>query len=147
MTSHVSHRVNVRLSCHVSAAPPAQVTWYRGHDMVSHDLRHVATSEDVGGHVTRHLLTISGVGDTDYGNYSCLASNNVGSDRYQYGILVNTNTNIRLFPRAYIELHGRPSIPVFSETPDGNYLAWSLQSSDPVDLYRVLIRQVNEVTH
>ena len=84
MTSHVSQSVNVRMSCHVSASPLAQVSWYRGHDIVNHDQRHVATSEDVGGHVTRHVLSISGVGDIDYGNYSCLASNNVGSDRYQY---------------------------------------------------------------
>ena len=47
--------------------------------------------------------------------------------------------------RGYIELHGRPSTPVFSESKHGNFLAWSVASAAPVDSYRVLFRQVNKM--
>jgi len=116
---------SVRLTCEVSGSPSPVLAWYRGEALVQTSARHVVTREDVGGHVSRHVLSLLAVTDVDYGNYSCLATNTVGSDR------------------SYIELHGRPSPPEFSEARDGNYLAWSVSSRDPVDKYRVLIRQEN----
>ena len=56
----------------------------------------------------------------------------------------NKTTKI-LNVRGYIELHGRPSTPVFSESKHGNFLAWSVASAAPVDSYRVLFRQVNGI--
>ena len=46
--------------------------------------------------------------------------------------------------RAYMELHGRPSTPVFpdSSPADSNFLAWRVASPAPVDQYRLLFRQV-----
>ena len=35
----------------------------------------------MGGHVARHVLSLGHVVDEDYGNYSCVATNSVGSDR------------------------------------------------------------------
>ena len=43
-----------------------------------------------------------------------------------------------------MELHGRPSTPVFPDSSpgDSNFLAWRVASPAPVDQYRLLFRQV-----
>ena len=70
-----------RLDCEVSGSPSPRVTWYRGDTRLEGSSRHVMAREEVGGYVTRHVMTVSHVGDEDYGNYSCEANNTVGSDR------------------------------------------------------------------
>ena len=70
-----------RLECEVSGSPSPRVTWYRGDTRLEPSTKHVAAREEVGGHVTRHVMAVSHVGDGDYGNYSCEANNTVGSDR------------------------------------------------------------------
>ena len=71
-----------RLECEVSGSPSPRVTWYRGDTRLEPSTKHVSAREEVGGHVTRHVMSVSHVGDEDYGNYSCEANNTVGSDRY-----------------------------------------------------------------
>ena len=71
-----------RLECEVSGSPSPRVTWYRGDTRLQPGTKHVSAREEVGGHVTRHVMSVSHVGDEDYGNYSCEANNTVGSDRY-----------------------------------------------------------------
>ena len=51
---------------------------------------------------------------------------------------------LTLLYRGYVELHGRPSTPIFSESKHGNFLAWSVASAAQVDSYRVLFRQVDK---
>ena len=70
-----------RLECEVSGSPSPRVTWYRGDTRLEPISKHVSAREEVGGHVTRHVMSVSHVGDGDYGNYSCEANNTVGSAR------------------------------------------------------------------
>ena len=70
-----------RLECEVSGSPSPRVTWYRGDTRLEPSSKHVSAREEVGGHVTRHVMSVSHVGDEDYGNYSCEANNTVGSAR------------------------------------------------------------------
>ena len=144
-TSHPvrGQSVSRKLICEVSGSPEPVVTWYKEGRVVQDTSRHVVTREELGGHVVRHVLSITGVGDSDYGNYSCLASNSVSSDR----LVVLSPSILLLFHlvsviRAYIELHGRPDTPMFSDSGDGRYLSWSVASVATVDMYRVLLRQV-----
>ena len=71
----------VRLECDVTGEPRPAVTWYREEERLNISGRLAGQELEVGGQVWRHVLTITDLSDRDYGNYSCLAANKVGSDR------------------------------------------------------------------
>ena len=81
MSQPVRGHVSRSLICEVSGSPEPLVTWYKAGRVLQDTSRDVMTREELGGHVVRHVLSIAGVLDSDYGNYSCLASNSVSSDR------------------------------------------------------------------
>ena len=96
--------------------------------------------------MARHVLSLGHVVDEDYGNYSCVATNSVGSDRCvpRPASCLKHFLSYMMLTRAYMELHGRPSTPVFPDSSpgDSNFLAWRVASPAPVDQYRLLFRQV-----
>ena len=66
----------VELVCLVHAFPDAMVEWYHGSPQVP------VTADSFAAVVTdghRHLLTLEGVSEEDFGDYVCNASNSIGS--------------------------------------------------------------------
>merc|ERR1711890_200539 len=79
-----------------------------------------------------HTLTVSNSSPAYFGNYSCVASNHLGTDR------------------AYIEVHGRPSNLAFlpdQSLPSPYYrqVTWTGYSEFPVSQYTLLYRRVGAV--
>ena len=71
----------VSLECQVTGEPRPGLVWYREEDLLNISHRFAVQEVEVGGQVYRHVLNVLELREEDYGNYSCLATNKVGSDR------------------------------------------------------------------
>ena len=69
------------LECEVSGQPRPGLVWTRGLNTINISQRFNIHALEVGGQVWRHSLNILQLREEDYGNYSCLATNKVGSAR------------------------------------------------------------------
>ena len=69
------------VQCEVAGQPRPGLTWSRGLTTVNTSHRINFNTFEVGGQVWRHSLNILQLREEDYGNYSCLATNKVGSAR------------------------------------------------------------------
>ena len=75
------------VECEVTGQPRPDLTWARGLASIntSHRINfntlEVGSKGGQGGPVWRHSLNILQLREEDYGNYSCLATNKVGSAR------------------------------------------------------------------
>ena len=69
------------LECEVSGQPRPGLVWTRGLNTINISQRINIHALEVGGQVWRHSLNILQLREEDYGNYSCLATNKVGSAR------------------------------------------------------------------
>ena len=69
------------LECEVTGEPRPGLAWARGLSAINISDRINIQATEVGGQVWRHRLSILQVVEEDYGNYSCLATNKVGSAR------------------------------------------------------------------
>jgi hypothetical protein len=63
------------LSCQVESNPESKVLWYKDGLIMAQAI----TKSRKDGVVEHHSLTIPSMGEPDYGNYSCLARNNLGT--------------------------------------------------------------------
>ena len=69
------------VECEVSGQPRPGLVWTRGGNTINISSRINIHALEVGREVWRHSLTILQLREEDYGNYSCLATNKVGSAR------------------------------------------------------------------
>jgi len=63
------------LTCQVNANPPAKVFWYKDGLIISNEMRKSTKEEEL----FHHSLILPSMMESDYGNYSCLAKNNLGT--------------------------------------------------------------------
>jgi len=126
-TDRVHSGVNkeAHLTCKVQGNPAPRVTWYRDSNLLSESDKTSFLSEE-----NRHTLILRSIrSGVDFGNYSCVAENSLGTFK------------------KHIEVHGRPTAAVFRSKPnthqDQSYqLSWSVDSYTPIEEYRLLYRKI-----
>jgi len=126
-TDRVHSGINkeAHLTCKVQGNPAPSVSWYRDSNLLSQTGTTSFSRED-----NRHTLILRSIrSGTDFGNYSCVASNSLGTFK------------------KHIEVHGRPTAAVFRSKPnthqDQSYqLSWSVDSYSPIEEYRLLYRKI-----
>ncbi|RZF35719.1 hypothetical protein LSTR_LSTR009587 [Laodelphax striatellus] len=121
---HSGEGYEAQLVCIVHAEPTAEVLWYR--DTLRLDTTERRIMEVRG---SRHTLVISRVQASDFGNYSCVADNQVGK------------------AREYLELSGKPNPAVFRSHPNGRFkdsynLTWTVTSYTPIEEFKLYFRRM-----
>jgi len=114
------------LSCVVYSKPLAEVLWYKDTMLLENDGNHYFENKG-----TLHKLVIRKVEQNDFANYSCSSGNKFGRGR------------------AYIQLKGNPTAPVFksrevSQFKNQHTVTWITESYSTVNEYRLLYRKVPE---
>merc|ERR1719225_1975728 len=112
------------LTCRVQGNPEPTVSWYKDSNLLSQSESVSFRTEE-----SRHTLILSIHTGFDFGNYSCVAENSIGTFK------------------KHIEVHGRPTIPIFRSKPnthqDRSYeLSWSVDSYSPLEEFRLLYRKI-----
>lgn len=75
---HSAPGLRAQLECKVSADPPATVTWLKGEIPVTFDTRVISLVDG-----DKHALLIRNVQRSDFGIYTCRASNDLGQGDMQ----------------------------------------------------------------
>lgn len=118
----------VSLACRVGGHPPPSVTWFRDGRNLS--LEGGESSAEWRRDTRVHSLTLLSDSGREFGNYSCVARNIMGT------------------ARRFIEVHGRPSPVTFLPTAPANpyevNLRWKVVSHSPVSLFTVLFRKAGD---
>jgi len=117
----------VRLACRVGGHPPPSVKWFREGEMLSAEGGQ--SSAEWKREARLHSLTLPSNSGREFGNYSCIARNIMGT------------------ARRFIEVHGRPSPVEFLPAEANPYqvnLRWRVVSHSPVSLFTVLFREAGE---
>ncbi|XP_023341591.1 lachesin isoform X2 [Eurytemora carolleeae] len=121
---HSGESKEAHLTCIVKGNPNPTVRWYKETSLLSESSSvSFANSND------RHTLILSIRSGLDFGNYSCVAENSMGTFK------------------KHIEVHGRPTSPVFRSEPNTNQpqmylLSWSVDSYSPIEEHRLLYRKI-----
>jgi len=126
-TNRVHSGINkeAHLTCRVQGNPEPIVSWYKDSNLLREsDTVRFRTEQ------SRHTLILSSIHTGfDFGNYSCVAENSIGTFK------------------KHIEVHGRPTIPIFRSKPNTHHdrsyeLSWSVDSYSPIEEYRLLYRKI-----
>jgi len=122
---HSGENKEAHLTCLIQGNPMPTVRWYRDSNLLAEtDTVSFQTQQN------RHTLILRSIrSGLDFGNYSCVAENSLGTFK------------------KHIEVHGRPTAAVFRSKPnthqDQSYqLAWSVDSYSPIEEYRLLYRKI-----
>ncbi|XP_062558913.1 MAM domain-containing glycosylphosphatidylinositol anchor protein 1-like [Armigeres subalbatus] len=126
--SGVGHEA--QLTCIVHAEPMANVVWLKEMTEVDTSTKHHSQQA----HGNKHSLIIRNVSRFDFGNYTCQASNLLGTDR------------------GTLHLNGLPSIchfdsPIISNDRDQYNVTWSVESYSPIEEYRLFFRLQSPTRH
>jgi len=120
------------LGCKVSGEPPPTLDWFKDGQLLRARVREQPQAQsDWDQHRRVHSLTLKESSPRDFGNYSCVASNLLGTDR------------------AHVELHGRPSSLAFLDRPQTltsphyRQVLWTTTSRFPVVQYTLLYRKAD----
>lgn len=126
-TNRVHSGINkeAHLTCRVQGNPEPYVSWYKDSNLlIESDTVRFKNEEN------RHTLILSSIHTGfDFGNYSCVAENSIGTFK------------------KHIEVHGRPTIPIFRSKPNTHHdrsyeLSWTVDSYSPIEEYRLLYRKI-----
>ncbi|XP_021708126.1 leucine-rich repeats and immunoglobulin-like domains protein 1 [Aedes aegypti] len=122
-TVHSGVGYEAQLTCVVHSEPTANVVWLKEGTELDTNARH--HSQSVNGN--KHSLLIRNVTRYDLGNYTCQASNHLGTDR------------------GTLHLSGLPSIchfdsPTASNDRDQYNITWTVESHSPIEEYRLFYR-------
>jgi len=115
------------LTCIVHGEPRPSVRWFKENSELSNNNRVQIESKESS---HRHTLILRGLASQrDFGNYSCVAENSLGSSK------------------RHIEVHGRPTPAVFRKKgiqggKNSHQLVWTVDSYTPIQEYRLLYRQI-----
>ncbi|XP_066907829.1 limbic system-associated membrane protein isoform X3 [Halyomorpha halys] len=121
---HSGEGYEAQLVCIVHAEPTSEVIWYR--DTLRLDTTERRIMEVRG---SRHTLIIRKVQSSDFGNYSCLADNQIGKTKQ------------------FLELSGKPNPAVFrshavGRSKDSYNITWSVNSYTPIEEFKLSFRKV-----
>ncbi|XP_073987236.1 protein amalgam isoform X2 [Rhodnius prolixus] len=121
---HTGEGNEAQLVCIVFAEPPAEVVWFKDTLRLGSTERRIT---EVRG--SRNTLIIRKVQASDFGNYSCLADNNIGKTRQ------------------YLELSGRPNPAKFRSHPmgrsrDSYNISWAVDSYTPIEEFTLYYRKL-----
>jgi len=100
-TNRVHSGINkeAHLTCRVQGNPEPIVSWYKDSNLLSESETVRFRTEE-----SRHTLILSSIHTGfDFGNYSCVAENSIGTFK------------------KHIEVHGRPTIPIFRSKPNTHH--------------------------
>lgn len=125
---HSGEGYEAQLVCIVHGEPNPDMSWYQDTFLIEPSVSDRRLMETRG---NKHTLTIQNVQSTDFGNYSCVADNNLGR------------------AKKYMELSGKPSLAEFksapmSRTKDSYNLTWQIESYPPLIKVRLLYRKAND---
>ncbi|KAF2896232.1 hypothetical protein ILUMI_09943, partial [Ignelater luminosus] len=122
---HTAPGIRTQLECVVSADPPAIVTWLKGEMPIAFNNRVVPMVEG-----NKHILLIRNATFSDFGIYTCRASNDLGQGELQ------------------IQLSGIANPGVFKQTDQKNIdtrnsykLIWEVDSYAPIIEYKLWFRK------
>lgn len=122
---HSGDNKEAHLTCLIHGNPAPTVRWYKDSMLLEETDTIRMTSRS-----NRHTLVLSSIkSGQDFGNYSCVAENTLGTFK------------------KHIEVHGRPTPAVFRSSPEAGgkstyHLTWTVDSYSPIIEYRLLYRQI-----
>uniref|UniRef100_A0A182IJ13 Ig-like domain-containing protein n=1 Tax=Anopheles atroparvus TaxID=41427 RepID=A0A182IJ13_ANOAO len=113
------------LVCIVHGESQPEVLWHKDTMQIDQTERHVIENRGA-----RHTLIIRKVHAQDFGNYSCIADNQLGKTRKT------------------VTLTGKPKTAVFRSVPNSQWkdkynISWIVDSHSPIEEYKLYYRQVD----
>ncbi|XP_044766912.1 limbic system-associated membrane protein-like [Coccinella septempunctata] len=121
---HSAEGFEAQLVCIVHGESQPEVLWYR--DTMQLDTTESRIMESRG---SRHTLFIRKVHKSDFGNYTCVADNQLGKTRKS------------------VQLTGKPNAAKFNSPSRGSWkdsynISWVIQSLSPIEEYKLLFRRL-----
>ncbi|KAK9752461.1 Immunoglobulin I-set domain [Popillia japonica] len=121
---HSGEGFEAQLVCIVHGESQPEVLWYR--DTMQLDTTERRIMESRG---SRHTLVIRKVHRSDFGNYTCVADNQLGKTRKS------------------VQLTGKPNVAKFSsasrgQSRDSYNISWAVKSLSPIEEYKLLFRRL-----
>ncbi|XP_055384534.1 lachesin [Condylostylus longicornis] len=112
------------LVCIVHGEAQPEVIWFKETMQLDTTERHIMENRG-----SRHTLIIRKVHPQDFGNYSCVAENQLGKSRKT------------------LQLSGKPSTAIFSSPPISQYkdrynISWTVDSHSPVEEFKLFFRRL-----
>ncbi|GAB0088395.1 Immunoglobulin [Sergentomyia squamirostris] len=121
---HTSEDQEAMLVCIVHGEPPPLVTWYRNTMQL-----HTTENHIMGSRGSRHTLLIRKVQMQDFGNYTCMAENDLGRSKKT------------------ILMTGKPKTAIFHSPPisqwgDRYNISWAVDSHTPIEEFKLFFRRL-----
>ncbi|XP_030369446.1 hemicentin-1 [Scaptodrosophila lebanonensis] len=112
------------LVCIVHGETQPEVIWFKDTMQLDTTERHIMENRG-----SRHTLIIRKVHPQDFGNYSCVAENQLGKSRKT------------------LQLSGKPNVAVFNSPPISQYkdrynISWAVDSHSPIEEYKLSFRKL-----
>nr|ABG02142.1 IP03330p [Drosophila melanogaster] len=112
------------LVCIVHGETQPEVIWFKDTMQLDTTERHIMETRG-----SRHTLIIRKVHPQDFGNYSCVAENQLGK------------------ARKTLQLSGKPNVAVFNSPPISQYkdrynISWAVDSHSPIEEYKLSFRKL-----
>lgn len=130
---HTGIHMESELTCSVDAYPPAELRWYKDGKIVAGSKQSKSESTDLGATrpMIKHTLVFSRTEKSDFGRYTCEASNSMGQ------------------AKRLIDITGAPAEAKFirlqlEEDTTKPILVWDVVSYSPIKEYKLKYRRVGD---